>query len=57
MIMRIFQVRFRGGKDEEFAEFFYKTAIPMMKGTEGIVQVLPGAPYGDSPRDFSFVMV
>lgn len=57
MIMRIFQVRVRDGKEEEFAEFFYKTAIPMMKGTEGIVQILPGAPHGDSPRDFSFVMV
>ena len=57
MIMRIFQVRVRDGKEEEFAEFFYKTAIPMMKGTEGIVQVLPGAPHGDNPRDFSFVMV
>ncbi|EEE38666.1 hypothetical protein RKLH11_2510 [Rhodobacteraceae bacterium KLH11] len=55
--MRIFQVRVRDGKEEEFAEFFYKTAIPMMKGTEGIVQVFPGAPHGDSPRDFSFVMV
>ncbi|WP_170337278.1 hypothetical protein [Ruegeria arenilitoris] len=57
MIMRIFQVRVRDGKEEEFTEFFYKTAIPMMKGTEVIVQVLPGAPHGDSPRDFSFVMV
>ena len=28
-----------------------------MKGTEGIVQVLPGAPRPDSPREFSFVMV
>ena len=57
MIIRIFQVRVRDGKEEEFAEFFYKTEIPMMKGTEGIVQVLPGAPHGDCPRDFSFVMV
>jgi Mn-dependent DtxR family transcriptional regulator len=29
----------------------------MMRGTEGIVQVLPGAPREDSPREFSFVMV
>ncbi len=57
MIMRIFQVQVREGKENEFAEFFYKTAIPMMKATEGIVQVLPGAPHGDSPREFSFVMV
>ncbi|RLK07257.1 hypothetical protein [Ruegeria conchae] len=57
MIMRIFQVRVRDGKEEEFAEFFYKTAIPMMKGIEWIVQVLPGAPHSDNRRDFSFVMV
>jgi len=47
----------RPGKEEEFARFFHKTAIPLMKGTKGIVQVLPGAPRADSPREFSFVMV
>ncbi|MEX0306330.1 MAG: antibiotic biosynthesis monooxygenase [Ruegeria sp.] len=57
MIMRIFQVQIREGKEKEFAEFFHKTAIPMMKGTEGIIQVLPGAPHDNSPREFSFVMV
>ena len=57
MIMRIFQVVIRPGKEAEFAKFFYETAIPLMKGTEGIVTVLPGAPLPDSPREFSFVMV
>lgn len=57
MIMRIFQVLVREGKEEEFGKFFHKTAIPLMKGTEGIVQVLPGAPRPDSPREFSFVMI
>ncbi|MCU9836946.1 antibiotic biosynthesis monooxygenase [Ruegeria sp. WL0004] len=57
MIMRIFQVTTRPGKEAEFAEFFHSTAIPLMKGTEGIVQVLPGAPRPDTPRDFSFVMI
>ena len=56
MIMRIFQVRTRPGKEAEFAEFFHNTAIPLMKGTEGIVQVLAGAPH-DDPRNFSVVMV
>ena len=56
MIMRIFQVRIRPGKEEEFSKFFYETAIPLMKGTDGIVEVLPGAPH-DDPREFSFVMV
>ena len=57
MIMRIFQVVARPGKEAEFASFFHETAIPLMKGTEGIVTVLPGAPRPDSPREFSFVMV
>jgi quinol monooxygenase YgiN len=57
MIMRIFQVTTRPGKEAEFSRFFHETAIPLMKGTEGIVQVLPGAPRPDSPREFSFVMV
>jgi len=57
MIMRIFQVVVRPGKEEEFAKFFRETAIPLMKSTAGIVQVLPGAPRAESPREFSFVMV
>ncbi|MDF0595082.1 antibiotic biosynthesis monooxygenase family protein [Psychromarinibacter halotolerans] len=57
MIMRIFQVRTRPGKEAEFATFFHETAIPLMKGTDGIVEVLPGAPHPDTPREFCFVMV
>lgn len=57
MIIRIFQMLVREGREEEFSKFFYKTAIPLMKGTEGIIQVLPGAPRADTPREFSFVMV
>ncbi|WP_050602842.1 putative quinol monooxygenase [Ruegeria sp. 6PALISEP08] len=57
MIMRIFQVTVRPGKEAEFSKFFRETAIPLMQNTEGIVQVLPGAPRSDSPREFSFVMV
>jgi len=57
MIMRIFQVVTQAGKEEEFSKFFHETAIPLMKSTEGIVSVLPGAPRPDSPGEFSFVMV
>jgi len=57
MIMRIFQVVTRPGKEEEFGKFFRETAIPLMKGTKGIVQVLPGTPRQESPREFSFVMI
>jgi hypothetical protein len=55
--MRIFQVVTHPGKEAEFGRFFHETAIPLMKGTDGIVSVLPGAPRPDSPREFSFVMV
>lgn len=57
MIMRIFQVVVRPGKEQEFSAFFHETAIPLMKRTKGIVSVLPGAPRPDSPREFSFVMI
>lgn len=57
MIIRIFQVVTRPGKEKEFGEFFHQTAIPLMRNTDGVVQVLPGAPRADSPREFSFVMV
>lgn len=57
MIIRIFQVVVRSGKEKDFSKFFHETAIPLMKGTEGIISVLPGAPRKDSPREFSFVMV
>jgi quinol monooxygenase YgiN len=57
MIMRIFQVTTRPSKEAAFARFFHDTAIPLMRGTEGIVQVLPGAPRPESPREFSLVVV
>lgn len=57
MIMRIFQVVTHPGKEKEFGRFFHETAIPLMEGTKGVVQVLPGTPRADHPRGFSFVMV
>ncbi|NNE88499.1 MAG: hypothetical protein HKN27_10525 [Silicimonas sp.] len=57
MIIRIFQVVTCPGKEAAFGEFFHKTAIPLMKGTPGIVSVFPGAPRPETPREFSFVMI
>ncbi|MBW4982111.1 antibiotic biosynthesis monooxygenase [Mameliella sp. CS4] len=57
MIMRIFQVTIRPGKEAEFSRFFHETAIPLMKGTDGVVDVYPGAARPESPREFAFVMV
>jgi heme-degrading monooxygenase HmoA len=57
MLMRIFQVKTHPGKEGEFAKFFHETAIPLMRGTEGIVDVLPGTARAETPREFSFVMI
>ncbi|QIE57629.1 hypothetical protein G5B40_20535 [Pikeienuella piscinae] len=57
MIMRIFQVRTHPGKEAEFARFFHSKAIPLMRETEGVVSILPGAARPESPTEFSFVMV
>ena len=50
MIMRIFEVVTRPGKEEAFGRFFHDTAIPLMRGTKGIVSVLPGAARPESPE-------
>jgi heme-degrading monooxygenase HmoA len=55
--MRIFQVVTKPGREEAFRRFFHDTAIPLMRGTKGIVQVLPGAPRAGAPREFCFVMI
>lgn len=57
MIMRIFQVTTHPGKERAFTDFFHNTAIPLMKGTDGIVSVLPGAARPETPNEFSFVMI
>ena len=57
MIMRIFQVTTQPGKEAEFGDFFHNTAIPLMRRTEGLVEVWPGAPRADSPNEFCMVML
>ncbi len=57
MIIRIFQVKTKPGKEKAFGKFFRETAIPLMRNTPGIVSVLPGAPHAGTQREFSFVMV
>ena len=57
MIMRLFQVTVRPGKEAEFARFFHETAIPLMNATDGCELVLPGQARADSPREYSFVMI
>ncbi len=57
MIMRIFQVTTHPGKAAEFGAFFHDTAIPLMRRTEGLIDVYPGAPRPDSPNEFCMVMM
>ncbi|MFU1478845.1 putative quinol monooxygenase [Roseovarius sp. C7] len=57
MIMRVFQVIVKPGKEAAFGKFFHEVAIPMMREVPGLVQVFPGAPRPTSPRAFCFVMM
>lgn len=57
MIMRVFQVSVHPGKEAEFGKFLHETAIPLMKGTPGIVSVFPGTPRVNSPTEFCMVMI
>ena len=57
MIMRIFQVTTRPGKEAEFAEFFHSTAIPLMQRTEGLHSVTFGAARPETPTEFCMVMI
>ena len=57
MLMRVFQVTTHEGKETQFADFFHKTAIPLMQKTPGLVALYPGAARGTSPREFCMVMV
>lgn len=57
MIMRVFQVTTQPGMAAEFEAFLRGTAIPLMKGTEGIEEVLFGAAREENPDEFCIVMV
>lgn len=57
MIMRIFQVTTHKGKEAEFGRFFHETALPLMRRTEGLIDIWPGAPRADSPTEFCMVML
>ena len=57
MIMRIFQVTTRPGKEAEFSKFFHETAIPLMKGTDGIEDITFCLPGESTPNEFATVMI
>lgn len=57
MIVRVFQVETQPGKEAEFADFFYNTAIPLMRRQGGLETLIPCAPRKESPNEFGMVMV
>ena len=44
MIMRIFQVTAKDGKEEEFGDFFQNTAISLMRERMGLYRSYPVRP-------------
>ncbi|MDU8945678.1 antibiotic biosynthesis monooxygenase family protein [Ovoidimarina sediminis] len=57
MILRIFRVTVVPDRVEEFRRFFLEKAVPLMRSTDGVEQVLFGLPRPESPNDFAVVMV
>lgn len=57
MILRLFQVTTKPGREADFAAFFHNTAIPMMLSVDGLLAVLPGAARPETPNAFGFVML
>ena len=57
MIIRFFRAIVHDGRQESFAEFFLKTALPLVQSQDGLVSVSVGLPHEGSPNEFSMVMV
>ena len=57
MIIRVFQVTTRAGKEDEFSRFFHETAIPLMQSTKGLHSVTFGKARTETPREYCMVMV
>ncbi|WP_238365265.1 antibiotic biosynthesis monooxygenase family protein [Mesobacterium pallidum] len=57
MIIRIFRVITEPGQRDRFEDFFRNTAVPLMKGTDGIEDITFGLPRPETPDEFSIVMV
>ena len=57
MILRIFRVTVVPERLDAFRTFFLEKAVPLMRSTDGVEQVLLGLPRPESPNDFAVVMV
>jgi heme-degrading monooxygenase HmoA len=57
MILRIFRVVTEPGKRKTFETFFRETAVPLMRGTDGVEHVHFGLPRPETPDEFCIAMV
>lgn len=57
MIVRIFRVITEPGQRASFERFFRETAVPLMKGTDGIEDIIFCLPRPESPDEFAIVML
>jgi heme-degrading monooxygenase HmoA len=57
IIVRVFKATVRKGKEEAFETFFLETALPLVRGQEGLVSVTVGLAHESSPSDFLMVTV
>ena len=52
VIIRIFRAIIRDGKQEEFAQFFRDTAVPLLQSQPGMLELTVGHPLPTSPHEF-----
>ncbi len=57
MIVRIFRVVTEPGQRARFEDFFRNTAVPLMKGTDGILDITFCLPRPETPDEFAIVML
>ena len=57
MIIRVFRVKVREGKQSEFEKFFLKKAVPHVKSQPGLVSLTVGKPLPSSPDEFLMMML
>lgn len=57
MIIRVFRAQIHKGKEKQFEDFFFNTALPRMKKRPGCVSAMVGKPLDSSSNEYLMVMV
>lgn len=57
MILRVFRVTVRPGREAQFRAFVLDEALPLTRRQEGLVSVTVGLPRVDTPREFTMVTI